>query len=51
MYVTHMLHDYHVRSGDGHCVKNGSYSSPNLESKLIHSIAGISYYLNIRQTG
>ena len=30
-YVTHMLHDYHVRSGVGHCVKNESYSSANLE--------------------
>jgi len=27
-YITHMLHDYHVRNGVGCCVKNGSYSSP-----------------------
>jgi len=44
-YVTHMLH-YHVLSGVRHCVKIGSYSSPNLELKLIDSITGISYYLN-----
>jgi len=46
MYVTVMLHDYHVCSGVGDCIKNGSYSSPNLELKLIDSIAGISYYLS-----
>jgi len=46
-YVTHMLHhDYHIRSGVCHCVKNGSSSSANLELKLIDSIAGLSYYLN-----
>jgi len=33
-YVTHMLRDYHVRSSVSCCVKNGSYSSPNLEWKL-----------------
>jgi len=29
-YVTHMLHDYHICSGVGCYVKNGSYTSPNL---------------------
>ena len=29
--VTHMLHNYHVRNGDSRYVKNGSYSSSNLE--------------------
>jgi len=38
-----MLHDYHVRSSVSHCIKNGSYSSPNLEWKLIDSIAGMSH--------
>ena len=30
-HVTYMLHDYHARRSVGRCVKNGSYSSPNLE--------------------
>jgi len=30
-YVTHMLHNYHVHNGVGCGVKNGTYSSPNLE--------------------
>jgi len=46
-YVIHMLHNYHVCSGVSCCVKNESCSSPNLEWKLIDSIGGISYYLNI----
>jgi len=30
-YVTHMLHDYHVRNSVSCCVKNGSYSLSQLE--------------------
>jgi len=29
-----MLHDYHVRSSVGRCVKNGSYSSPKNVSNI-----------------
>jgi len=35
-----------VRSGVGRCVKDGSYSSLNVEWKPIDSIAEISYYPN-----
>jgi len=48
-YVTNMLHDYRVRNGVGHCVKNRSYSSPNLDWKPIDSIAGyLTFSTNIK---
>jgi len=43
-----MLHDYHVHSGVGCYVKNGSYSSPTLEWKLTVLLEYLTISTNIR---
>ena len=48
--VTHTLYVCQVCHGVNRCVKDGRCSSPSLDWKLMHSINGISYYLNKYQT-